>query len=245
MTIAGFQRWVTHFEDNRAVHAAVDAAIDFDATCSLTAAARAPLVASVQRFQVGESGDGAQLLAKAMAAGDPTYAEAARLFVAEEQQHAALLGDLLTYLNAQPISSHWSDAVFIWLRRLLGLRTELMVLSVAEVVALRYYGALAQRHPDVVVRAVAQRIVDDEHDHVAFQKDRLRAGFANTSRPARLLVAALWWVVATGATVVVAVDHGAVLRTIGYPRRRFVTDVLASFADLCSAVLAEPPAVTP
>lgn len=43
------------------------------------------------------------------------------------------------------------------------LRTELMVLSVAEVGALSYYGGLADAGPDPVVRAVAARIVADEH----------------------------------------------------------------------------------
>lgn len=43
------------------------------------------------------------------------------------------------------MSRHWSDAIFVRLRRLLGLRTELMVLTVAEVVALSYYGAWLRR----------------------------------------------------------------------------------------------------
>jgi hypothetical protein len=46
------------------------------------------------------------------------------------------------------MSRHWSDVVFVRLRRLMGLRTELMVLTVAEVVALSYYGGLAQSGPD-------------------------------------------------------------------------------------------------
>lgn len=39
-------------------------------------------------------------------------------------------------------AGHWSDAVFVRLRRLMGLRMELLVLMIAEVVARRYYGAL-------------------------------------------------------------------------------------------------------
>ena len=76
------------------------------------------------------------------------YLRAAELFVAEEQQHAALLLRLLGYLDGQPMRTHWSDAVFVRLRRLMGLRTELMVLTVAEVVALSYYGGLAEAGPD-------------------------------------------------------------------------------------------------
>ncbi len=192
---------------------------------------------SVRRFQLGESGDGEQLLRKAARAGDPEYTRAAELFVAEEQQHAVLLMRLLGYLDGQPMLEHWSDAVFVRLRRLLGLRTELMVLTVAEVVALSYYGGLAAAGPDAVVRAVADRIVADEHPHVRFQQDRLQAGFAESGVVVRALAFAFWWLTAIGATVVVSFDHGPLLDAIGYRRTRFIRDVLADFAKVAAAVL--------
>jgi hypothetical protein len=230
-----FSHWIDHFEQNATVHARVDAAIDFDAECRLSDAVNGPLIASVRRFQLGESGDGAQLLRKAAEAGDLEYLSAARLFIAEEQQHAALLLGLLGYLGGEPMSR--SDAVFVRLRRLMGLRTELMVLTVAEVVALSYYGGLAAAGPDSVVRAVAARIVDDEHAHVRFQQQRLRAGFADSRVPVRLLAFGLWWLTAVGATVVVAVDHGRLLDAIGCRRTRFIRDVLADFSKVVPAVL--------
>ncbi|MYR07382.1 ferritin-like domain-containing protein [Gordonia sp. SID5947] len=49
------------------------------------------IVRSLQKFQVGESGDGAHLIANAAATGDRDYEAAARLFVAEEQNHARML----------------------------------------------------------------------------------------------------------------------------------------------------------
>ena len=237
--VGEFGPWVDHFEQNDAAHAKSDAAIDFDGNCTVPEAVRHPLIASVRRFQLGESGDGLQLLRKAAQAGDPEYLRAAELFVAEEQQHAALLLRLLGYLGGKPMRRHWSDAVFVRLRRLMGLRTELMVLTVAEVVALSYYG-LAADGPDPVVRAVAARIVADEHPHVRFQRQRLRAGFADSTAPMRVLAFGLWWVTAIGATVVVALDHGALLDAIGYRRRRFIRDVLADFAALANAVLLKP-----
>src|ERR1700712_3640820 len=152
-----FAPWVQHFEQNEQVHAEADAAIAFEDRCGMPDPVRHPLIESVRRFQLGESGDGAQLLRKAARAGDPHYLRAAELFVAEEQQHAALLLRLLGYLGGQPMRTHWSDAVFVRLRRLMGLRTELMVLTVAEVVALSYYGGLANAGPDPVVRSAADR----------------------------------------------------------------------------------------
>ncbi len=235
--IGTFVAWVDHFEQNKAVHAEVDAAIAFDGQCDIPDSVRPPLIESIRRFQLGESGDGEQLLGKAARAGDPDYLRAAQLFVAEEQQHAALLMRLLGYLGGQPMQTHWSDAVFVRLRRLMGLRTELMVLTVAEVVALSYYGGLAKLGPDAVVRAVADRIVADEHPHVRFQVDRLRAGFAQSRGGARALAFAFWWLTAIGATVVVSFDHGPLLDAIGYRRTRFIRDVLADFAKVVAAVL--------
>ena len=235
--VSEFGHWIDHFEQNATVHARVDAAIEFEGNCTIPEAVRRPLIASVRRFQLGESGDGQQLLRKAAQAGDPEYLRAAELFIAEEQQHAALLLRLLGYLGGKPMRRHWSDAVFVRLRRLMGLRTELMVLTVAEVVALSYYGGLAADGPDPVVRAVAARIVADEHPHVRFQQQRLRAGFAGSGAPMRVLAFGLWWVTAIGATVVVAVDHGPLLDAIGYRRTRFIRDVLADFAALANAVL--------
>ena len=232
-----FGQWVQHFQHNEQVHAEVDAAIAFDDRCEIPAAVRPPLIESIRRFQLGESGDGEQLLRKAARAGDPEYRRAAELFVAEEQQHAALLLRLLGYLDGRPMRTHWSDAVFVRLRRLMGLRTELMVLTVAEVVALSYYGGLAKSGPDAVVRAVAARIVADEHPHVRFQIDRLRAGFARSRVGARSLAFAFWWATAIGATVVVSFDHGPLLDAIGYRRTRFIRDVLADFATVAAAVL--------
>lgn len=131
-----FGRWIAHFEDNKAVHERVDGMIAFDAQCHLPDSVRARWSLRCVGFQLGESGDGEQLLRKADDAGDREYRSAAESFVEEERQHAALLLRLLAYLDAGPMSRHWSDSVFVRLRRSLGLRTELMVLTVAEVIAL-------------------------------------------------------------------------------------------------------------
>ncbi|KDN19910.1 ferritin-like domain-containing protein [Amycolatopsis rifamycinica] len=179
---------------------------------------------SIQRFQVGEAGDGANLIAKA--AGDDTYLAAVKLFVAEEQNHARLLAELLRAAGVGTIAGHWSDTVFVKLRRALGLRLELMVLLIAEVVALRYYRALRDGAGDPLVAEVAARILADEERHVPFHCHRLRGGF-----PAgvRAVVFGAWRVLLIGVTITVAVDHGPALRRLGVGRREFVADVLTAF----------------
>jgi hypothetical protein len=196
------------------------------------------VIRSVQRFQTGEDGDGASLIAKS--SGDREYLAAVRMFVAEEQNHARLLKLLLEQAGADTIDGHWSDRVFVAVRRSLGLRLELMTLMVAEVVALRYYRALRDGTDDPTVTEVAGRILADEQRHVPFHTDRLRAGFGHLPGPVRALLAAAWWVLLLGASAVVAVDHGAALRQLGVPPTRFLADVAGLFRAVVVQVLRVP-----
>jgi len=202
-------------------------------------ASMAPAVAkSVQRFQVGEAGDGANLIAKA--SGNETYLKAVRLFVAEEQNHARMLAELLAAAGVPTIEAHWSDTVFVRLRRALGLRLELMVLLIAEVVALRYYRALRDGSGDRLTSNVAGRILADEERHVPFHCHRLAVGFARLPRWARAVVFGVWRVLLAGVTVTVALDHGPALRRLGVGRVAFVADVVTLFEAALRQVRGEP-----
>ncbi|WP_250564252.1 ferritin-like domain-containing protein [Sphaerisporangium fuscum] len=195
------------------------------------------LVRSLQRFQVGEDGDGRSLVGKADRAGDLGYAEAVRLFVAEEQEHARLLRRLLEAAGETTIPGHWSDAVFVRLRRLLGLRTELMVLMLAEVVALSYYRAVRDGVPDLLAAEVAGRILADELRHVPFHCDRLHGSFRTSSHLSRRTAEAVWWLLLAGVLAVVVLDHGQALLGLGVSRIVFVCQVVADFRAVVGEVM--------
>ena len=74
------------------------------------------------------------------------------LFVDEEDQHAAWLGILRERFGGEKLESHWSDAAFVALRHIGGLRREICVLLTAEVVALSYYRVLPLAYDDPVLR---------------------------------------------------------------------------------------------
>ncbi|MBA0044841.1 ferritin-like domain-containing protein [Mycobacteroides sp. LB1] len=217
--IIGPAAWVAHFERNRRLNREIDAAINWRADTALPSETALAVGRSLQRFEIGERGDGEVLLRKARA-GDPEYAKALELFVAEEQQHAHLLGRSLEHLGVPPLSTHWSNSVFVTARRMFTLRWEVMVLTVAEVIALSYYGALSQCG-DPAVEAMSRRIVDDEHQHVAFQIDSLQRGFIRMPIGMRMLVRGIWMILAAGTTAVVLLDHGGALRVCGWTRARF------------------------
>lgn len=217
-----FEEWVRDFEEQARRRREVGDP-DFTRRVTLPPA----VVASVQRFQVGEAGDGANLIGKA--AGEPVYARAVRMFIAEEQNHARMLALLLRSAGATTIDSHWSDAVFVRLRRALGLRLELMVLLIAEVVALAYYRALRDGSGDPLVSEVAGRIRADERRHVPFHCLRLRGGIPRLVHP-------IWWFLLFGALAAVCWDHGPALRHLGVTRRGFAVEVVKEFKTALKAV---------
>ncbi|WP_129308531.1 ferritin-like domain-containing protein [Streptomyces sp. L2] len=236
MRTSDFAKWTARFEDERERRREQG-----DPDWGRGAALHPAVWAGIQRFQVGEDGDGANLVGKADAAGDPDYARAVRLFVAEEQNHARLLARLLAAGGVPTLTGHWSDTVFVRLRRLMGLRLELLVLMIAEVVALRYYRALRDGTDDILTTEVAGRILADEERHVPFHCERLHASLAELPRATRRPVMLLWRLLLLAVTAVVAVDHGPALRRLTVGRARFVADVMASSRAVVTAVLTPRP----
>ncbi|WP_031173668.1 ferritin-like domain-containing protein [Streptomyces durhamensis] len=236
MGTGGFAKWTRRFEDELERRRTQG-----DPDWAQRPTLHPAVWAGIQRFQVGEDGDGANLVGKADEAGDSDYAQAVRLFVAEEQNHARLLARLLAAGGVPTLSGHWSDAVFVRLRRLMGLRTELLVLMIAEVVALRYYRALRDGTDDPLTSDVAGRILADEQRHVPFHCERLHASLAELPRALRRPVMTLWRLLLLAVSLVVAVDHGPALRQLGVGRLRFTADTAASSGEVVSAALTPHP----
>ncbi|MFI6339140.1 ferritin-like domain-containing protein [Streptomyces sp. NPDC050535] len=236
MPTGGFAKWTRRFEDERE-RRRTQGEPDWGQSATLHTA----VWTSIQRFQVGEDGDGANLVGKADQVGDADYGKAVRLFIAEEQNHARLLASLLAAGGVPTLTGHWSDTAFVRLRRLMGLRMELLVLMIAEVVALRYYRALRDGTDDALTSDVAGRILSDEERHVPFHCERLHAFLAELPRAMRRPVMALWRLLLLAVSLVVAADHGPALRRLGIGRLRFVGDVMTLSRAVVSVVLAPRP----
>ena len=198
------------------------------------------MAASIARFELGESGEGERIRRLAGEKGDPAYARAIELFVAEEGQHARWLGVLRKRFGGERLTSHWSDGAFVALRHVGGLRREVCVLLTAEVIALTYYRVLAKAYDDPVLAAACERILLDERGHVAFHRATLSVEFASMS-PAARTAAVLTWRAFVAATVkVVALDHRAVLALAGVSRREFEAEVRGRARRLARAVRQGP-----
>lgn len=236
--------WRRYFEWNR------DRAeeIPWDREILLEPHLRQPLIESLRHFQLGESGDGLHIRQSARATGDEMYAGNVDLFIAEEQRHSRWMGQILQKLDVPLMSAHWSNDVFIRLRRLLGLKHELLILLVAEMIAKRYFRALRDGTQDATLRAVFSRILTDEEGHLAFHIDHLQKQFALMSLPARAVVRIIWRVIYRATCFVVILGHGRVLRACGVSVTQFWWDSGLIFDEVAAAILScavwtKPPGV--
>ncbi|GLW67781.1 hypothetical protein Kpho02_00800 [Kitasatospora phosalacinea] len=217
---SGFDQWVAAFEAEKARREWIA-----DPEWARGVELPAVVARSLQKFQVGEDGDGANLRAKADRAGDAAYAAAVRLFVDEERNHARLLAELLGAAGVPLLDGHWSDGIFVRVRRLLGLRTELMVLMVAELVAVEYYRSLRDGLADPLAREVTDRILRDEQRHIPFHVQRLHQSFGELAPSARPFAHLAWLLLALAGALFVAVDHGPALHAVRTSRGRFLLAV--------------------
>lgn len=217
--------WVAYFRQNRANRMV----IPWEHGVGIEPELHALLVPSLQRFQMGERGDGSHLKKVVATTGDRAYMEAIALFVEEEQEHAALAARVLHGLGAPLLERHWSDGCFRLLCLMSGLRTELIVLLAAEIIAKRYFRAVYEGTGDSVVRAVCAQIRRDEEAHIAFHADRLRVAFATMPGMARQLVRAIWRFFFSVVCVVVLYDHHRALGALGVSPRMFLHDCRGIF----------------
>ncbi len=88
----------------------------------------------------------------------------------------------------------------------MGLRMELLVLMIAEVVASRYYRALRDGTDDSLPAEVTERILSDEQRRVPFYCERLHASLAQLPRAMRRPVMAVWRLLMFAVSLVVAAD---------------------------------------
>jgi hypothetical protein len=229
--------WVRYFKRNCESRLQISAAQAFFPEPRL----RGPLIHSLQRFQIGESGEGLHLRRHAALTGDIDYVECIDLFIKEEQEHSRMQARILFALGAPLLRRHWSNSCFVQLRRLFGLEEELLVLLVPEMIAQRYFCALRDGTRDPGLRAVFGQIVSDENGHVAFHVDFLRRRFAAASMARRAFVRAVWRVIFRAACLVMMWDHAAALRGVGVSRTIFWWDCGLIFDEVAAAILRNSP----
>ena len=171
-TVLEIERWMAHFRANR-MHREEP---DWAAPVSLPITVVKPLVKSLEQFQLGDGGGPAYLIAwnrERFLSQSPGMRDLVDLWFAEEREHARLLAQTVSRFQGRCIRSHWSFSVFCLVRQWLGVRFELTVLLLTEIVSTVYYRQLLRYGDDPALRSMCRLILRDEVGHVAFHRDRL------------------------------------------------------------------------
>ena len=174
------------------------------------------LARSLAIFQLGESGGGtivAQSFCNSLPGLDEHYGTSMAYFVEEEHRHANILAMCVRLLGGTLIGSNWTARLFVFARRLMGLRLKVVVLLAAEVVGLCYYHLLAVHLPQSRLRSQLLEIVEDERSHLYFHCDFLRVQTPTAWRKRVFVV--IWRFVMVSAAIVVALDHRHAIRDLG------------------------------
>jgi hypothetical protein len=213
-------RWVAHFATNRENRPEPD----WTAPIVLPAAVLAPLVRSLEQFQLGDGGGPAYLIARnrerflGQAEGTRRLVD---LWFAEEREHARLLGAAVARFGGTCITKHWSFTAFLAARKWFGVRFELTVLLLTEIVSTVYYRMLLRHANDSALRAMCRLILRDEIGHVSFHRDRLaRQARARTTGFGHMWMIRFRVLGLTAATVL-WVNHAPGLKAVGVTRGAF------------------------
>ena len=216
--------WIEHFKRNKLNRPEPD----WDAVVNVPPDVLAPMLRSIEQFRLGDGGGPASLIAYD-AEGFRGSTEEMRtivdLWFAEEAEHARLLGCAVKRFGGRIITSHWSFTAFCLCRRVLGVRFELQVLTLTELVSTAYYRMLRAHSPDGPLAAMCELILRDEAGHVAFQRARL----ASSGCPKPGLRGLVWQIqfllCGYAAASVLWTSHAPCLKAIGGSRGEFYSEV--------------------
>jgi hypothetical protein len=219
-----YAKWIEHFTRNKQNRPEPD----WSAPANIPRGVLAPMLRSVEQFRLGDGGGPASLIAfnrEKFRGRTDEMRQIVDLWFAEEAEHARLLGCAVRRFGGRILTSHWSFTAFCLCRRVLGVRFELQVLTLTELVSTGYYRMLRRHSPDGPLAAMCELILRDEAGHVAFQRDRL----ADAGCPKPGLPGWLWRIqfLACGyaAGTVLWISHAPCLKAIGGTRAEFYSEI--------------------
>lgn len=217
-------RWLSHFRRNRENRPEPE----WNGPVTLSQEVVRSLVRSLEQFQLGDGGGPAYLIARNreqfLADGEGTRALVDAWF-AEEREHARLLAAAVARFGGRCITGHWSFTAFCLTRKWFGVRFELTVLLLTEIVSTVYYRLLRRHGQDPALRAMCRLILRDEIGHVAFHRDRL----ARAARFGQFRYGKLWEarfrLLGVAAASMLWINHAPGLRALGASGTEFYGEV--------------------
>ena len=221
MSLQSLENWHNYFKQNKV--ATVD--IPWQRENDLSLREKSLIAKSIATFQLGEHSEGRHLLAFAAA-----YAQAndnrhivpiTKYFIAEEQNHAALLKKFMALHGIELLRKNWTDSIFRELRKYLKFEVSVTVLITAEILSIVFYDALKNATNSFLLKKICEKILRDEAAHIQYEAELLEHIRSHKSPFAKLLVRFLHSFLFAGTTLVVYGTHRNVIRRGGYNRTKF------------------------
>lgn len=219
------RKWLDYFQENKRTRPV----FDLSGEVSLEPKLRDPLIRSLQRFQIGETGDGKHLRKYARKLADPVYMQCVDLFIREEQVHGQILAEVVLSAGGTLLSWHWTDVAFILLRRILGLKTEILILLIAEVVGKCFYKCVADCVDDARLQEVFAVIVVDEIAHLQFHAEFLSFRLEKLPWFVRIFAHYAWCIIFHSACLVFIIDHRQTLEALNVSPAEFIAKCSKDF----------------
>jgi hypothetical protein len=188
----------------------------------------AKLIPSLEQFQLGDGGGPACLIAhdaERFRGQSEEIRKIVDLWFAEEREHSRLLGCAVRRFGGRRIESHWSFTAFCASRRILGVRFELQVLLLTEIVSAAYYRVLRRHADDLPLKEMCSLILRDEAGHVSFHRDRVAAERQTTIAGPSLFWEMQFWICGHAAATMLWANHGRCLRALGGTGREYFREV--------------------
>lgn len=229
------QTWVRHFEKNQQDRPEPQ----WDAPMQLPESVVTPLVRSLEQFQLGDGGGPAYLIAnnrESFLYQDEHTKQLVDLWFAEEREHARLLGEAVKRFGGRQIEEHWSFSVFCYTRKYLGVRFELTVLLLTEIVSSVYYKMLKRYGNDPALRAMCVLIGRDESGHIAFHRTRLASEARYDVSHYNRLWQSRFRMLGTAAGTMLWVNHAPALKAMGATTQEFYREIWDEMARFVQAL---------
>jgi hypothetical protein len=219
-----YSKWIAHFNRNRINRREPDWA----SSVTIRPEVLAPLLKSIEQFRLGDGGGPASLIAfdaERFRSSTDEMRTIVDLWFAEEAEHARLLGGAVKRFNGRFVTSHWSFTAFCFCRRIFGVRFELQVLLLTELVSTAYYRLMHDHSPDAALTAMCELILRDEAGHVAFHSERLADAHELTAGFPGALWQAQFWLFGFAAATMLWVNHRPGLKAIGGSATEYFDEV--------------------
>ena len=146
---------------------------------------------------------------------------------------------MLKEMGAKRKPNSRTECLFIYVRRIAGIRIKLLILLLAELVGYPYYSTIISLLDECPAKAALSEIRNDEHDHLRFHLDFFRS-MSRHSGMAGAFSALICFVIGLSSFALVAVEHRAAAACMGGRIWGFVIQGWQSVVSLSLSILPMP-----